>query len=104
MFGMMGMIYGVVLLLSLILSVFFAFVYPLIVDRGLKAVPALGTSFRAAWANLGGMVGLMCLMFLISLAATACCYLPAFFVLPWTMGAMAVAYRKVFPEQGGSSA
>jgi uncharacterized membrane protein len=99
-FGMMGVVYALVLLLSMVFAVFFAFAYPLIVDRGLKAVPALSTSFRAAWANFGGMLGLMALVFLISFLATLCCYVPAFFVMPFTMAAMAVAYRKVFPEKG----
>ena len=89
------------LLFSLFAGVFFSFVYPLIVDRGLKAVPALRTSFSAAWANLGGMLGLMGLLFLISLVASACCYLPVLFVAPFSFGALALAYRKVFPEQTG---
>ncbi len=97
MLGTMGVFYVLVLLFSLVAGVFFAFVYPLIVDRGLKAVPALTTSFRAAWANLGGMLGLMGLLFLISLVASACCYLPALFVMPFNLAALALAYRKVFP-------
>ncbi len=97
-FGSMGIFYLLILLLSLIVGVLFAFVYPLIVDRGLKAVPALRTSVRAAWANFGGMLGLICLLFLISMVASACCYVPMFFVLPFSLGALALAYRKVFPE------
>jgi len=103
-FGLMGVFYLLVLLLSLIVGVFFAFVYPLIVDRGLKAVPALRTSVRATWANFGGMLGLVCLVFLISMVATACCYVPTFFVLPFNLGALALAYRKVFPEESGPAA
>lgn len=99
MFGMMGVVYLIVLLLSVVVWVFAAFAYPLIVDRDLKAVPALATSCRAAWANLGGMLGLVGLLFVISLAASACCYVPVFFFMPFALGAMAVAYRKVFPDQ-----
>jgi len=98
MFGAMGVFYVLMLLLSLVAWVFFAFTYPLIVDRGLKAVPALKTSIRAAWANLGGMLGLVGLLFLISLVATLCCYVPCLFVLPFNLGALAIAYRRVFPE------
>lgn len=99
MFGMIGVFYALLLLLSVVIGLFFTFAYPLIIDRGLTAVPALKLSCRAAWANFGGLVGLMCLILLISLAATLCCYVPALFVLPLTMGALAVAYRKVFPDE-----
>lgn len=98
-FGLFGLFYFVILVLSLLLGTFFAFVYPLIVDRGLKAVPALTTSFRAVLANLPGMLGLVLLSTLISLPAACCCYLPVFLVLPITFGATALAYRKVFPDK-----
>ena len=104
MFGLMGVFYLLVILLSMILMVFFAFVYPLIVDRDLKAVPALRTSLRATWANFGGMLGLVCLLILISTVASACCYVPVFFVLPFNLGALALAYRKVFPENSKPAA
>jgi hypothetical protein len=100
MFGMMGLLYVVVLALCLVLMVFFCFAYPLIVDRGLKAVPALRTSFNAAWANFGSMLGMMCLLFLISILASLCCYVPALLFMPFYMGTLAVAYRKVFPDGG----
>ena len=67
-------------------------------DRGLKAVPALKTSFKAALANFGGVLGLVLLTTLIGFLAACCCYLPVFLVLPITFGATALAYRKVFPE------
>jgi len=96
-FGLFGLLYLLILVLALLVGTFFAFVYPLIVDRGLRAVPALKTSFRAVMANLGGMLGLVFLSSVISLLAACCCYLPVFFVLPITFGATTLAYRKVFP-------
>ena len=74
------------------------FIYPLIVDRGLKAIPAIRTSIAAALAHFGGVLGLMLIIALISMAAAMLCYVPLFFVLPWTIGAMAVMYRKIFPD------
>jgi hypothetical protein len=103
-FGMMGIFYVAILLVSLIAMVFFAFAYPLILDRGMKAWPAVCTSCRAAWANFGGMLGLMCLLMLISVVASLCCYVPALLFMPFYMGALAVAYRKVFPETSGPAA
>jgi hypothetical protein len=97
--GMFAVLYFVILLLSLVVGTLFAFVYPLIVDRGLKAVPAIATSFRAVLANLWGMLGLVFLNTLIGLLASCCCYLPVFLVLPITFGAMTLAYRKVFPDK-----
>lgn len=100
MFGMMGLLYIVVLAACLVLMVFFCFAYPLIVDRGLKAVPALRTSLLAAWANFGSMLSMMCLLFLITIFASLCCYVPALLFMPFYMGTLAVAYRKVFPDGG----
>ena len=97
-FAVFGLFYGLILLLSIAVGVFFIFVYPLIVDRGMKAVPALKTSFRAALANLGGALGLVLLNTLIGTLATLCCYVPVIFVLPVCFGAVFLAYRKVFPE------
>ena len=96
-FGLFGLVYLLILVLGLLVGTFFAFVYPLIVDRGLTAVPALKTSFRAVLANLGGMLGLVLLSSVIGLLAACCCYLPVFLVLPITFGATTLAYRKVFP-------
>lgn len=98
MFGMMGVFYIAMLVVSVVAMVFFAFAYPLIVERGLKAWPAVCTSCRAAWANFGGMLGLMCLLMLISVVASLCCYAPALLFMPFYMGTLALAYRKVFPE------
>lgn len=96
--GMTGVFYVAMLVVTVIAMVFFSFAYPLILDRGMKAWPAVCTSSRAAWANFGGMLGLMCLLMLISVVATMCCYVPALLFMPFYMGSLALAYRKVFPE------
>jgi uncharacterized membrane protein len=97
-FAMCGLFYFLMLVVSLLMGTLFAFVYPLMVDRGLEAVPALKTSLKAVRANLGGMLGLVLLISLISLVAACFCYVPVIFVLPITFGAIALAYRKVFPD------
>ena len=38
------------------------------------------------------------LIFLISIAAAMCCYVPAFLVAPILIGSVLMAYRKVFPD------
>ena len=60
-----GLFYLAALLLNIVLTAVFAFVYPLIVDRDMKAVPAVRASVGAAWANIGGMLGLICLLFVV---------------------------------------
>jgi hypothetical protein len=77
---------------------FALFTYPLIVDRGLKAIPALKTSYHATMANLGGVLGLLTITSLIGLVAALLCYLPVFLVAPWCIGSVAIAYRRIFPE------
>jgi len=80
-------------------NVFFAFTYPLIVDRKLGAIDALRTSMEAGRRNFWGLMGLTLLIALISIVLAAACYLPLFFFLPISFGSFFVAYRKVFPAQ-----
>jgi hypothetical protein len=100
-FGIMGLFFVVSMVLSLVVTVLFAFTYPLILDRGLKAWPAVCTSCRAAWANFGGMLGLVCLLFVISFLGSLCCYIPALLFMPFYIGTLAIVYRQVFPETPG---
>lgn len=58
MLGAFALFFLVVLVVSIIIHVAFIFIYPLIVDRDLSGLEAVKTSFRAAMANLGGVVGL----------------------------------------------
>jgi uncharacterized membrane protein len=82
--------------MMLVVSVFFAFTYPLIVDRHLSGVDAVRLSVKAALGNLGGLLVLHVLTMAMSLAGLCFCYVGAFFVAPVTLGAMMVAYARVF--------
>jgi hypothetical protein len=94
----MVVVFLVIFVLSIILGIFFTFTFPLIVDRKLSGVEAVKTSVKAALANFGGVCGLVLLNALLSFAGVLLCYVGAFFVLPITMTAHAIAYRRVFPE------
>ena len=94
----MVLMYLVIILASMLLGILFAFTFPLVVDRRLSGFDAVMTSVKAAFGNLGGLLGLMLLSGLMSIAGMCCCYVGVFLVLPITMAAMAVAYRRVFPE------
>jgi hypothetical protein len=100
-FGLMFGLYAVVLVLSILIGAFFMFAYPLIVDRGLKAMPAVTTSARAVWANFGSVMGMTFVNALLGFFAMLFCYLPVFLVLPLSFGATALAYRRVFPPPAG---
>jgi hypothetical protein len=93
-----GLFFVVVLVVSVAVSVVFFFIYPLIVDRKMSGVEAIKTSFGAARANLGGVIGLVLLSMLLTLVGYAACCVGVFFVLPVHFAANAVAYREVFGE------
>jgi hypothetical protein len=86
------------LLVSIVVTVLFFFVYPLILDRKLSWSQAIKTSIQATRANLGGVIGLVLLNYLLTAAGGLACYVGAFFVMPIHFAAIAVAYRKVFPD------
>jgi uncharacterized membrane protein len=97
---LMPLFYLVVILTTILVSLPFLFVYPLIAERGLKAVPAIKTSFRGVMANLVGLVMLVLLYTLISLIGGCLCYVPAILFLPLSFGGIFLAYREVFPLAG----
>ncbi|HEY0323230.1 MAG TPA: hypothetical protein VGC66_19900 [Pyrinomonadaceae bacterium] len=92
-------IFVVIMTVSLIIHMFFAFTYPLIVDRRLSGINAVKTSIKAAAANLGGVLGLALLTMLLGIAGVLLCYVGAIFVLPINFAAWSIAYRQVFSAQ-----
>ena len=87
-------------IVSFVMHTLFLFAYPLIVDRKLSGLEAVKTSYRAVLQNLGGIVGLMLLMFGLSILGLLACYFGVFLIMPISFAAYAVAYRRVFPETG----
>jgi len=87
-----------ILTVMTVIMTLFIFVYPLIVDRKLKAIPALKTSAAAAWGNLWGVLGLLGITSLIATFASFLCLIPVFLVAPWLFGAIGIGYRRIFPE------
>lgn len=94
-----AVVFLVIMVVSIIVSTFFIFTYPLIVDRRLSGVNAVKTSIKAATANLGGVLGLVLLMMLLSFVGVLLCYVGALFVLPIHYAAWSIAYRQVFSAQ-----
>lgn len=95
-FAAFSVVMLLIMFISLAEAVFFIFTYPLIVDRGLSGIDAIKTSFRAATANLGGVLGLVLLMVGLSFLGVLACYVGALFVMPLHYAAWSVAYRQAF--------
>jgi uncharacterized membrane protein len=91
-----------VLVMCMVMSIFFVLTYPLIADRGLSGIEALKTSARAAWANLGGLLGFILINILLTTAGLMCCYIGAIFVLPISFAAMTAAYLQMFGDKAES--
>ena len=80
------------------------FTFPLIIDRNLSAVEAIKTSARAVLKNMGGIIGLLGVSFVISIVGYLALCVGLYFVIPIIVAGFAVAYRKVFPNLNASNA
>lgn len=80
------------------------FTFPLIIDRNLSAVAAIKTSARAVLKNLGGVVGLIGVSFVISIVGYLALCIGLYFVIPIIVAGFAVAYRRVFPNLNAPNA
>ena len=87
-------------IVSLAVHTIFFFSYPLIVDRKLSGLDAIKTSVRAASKNIGGLLGLMLLLFCLGIVGVLACYVGVFFLMPISFASYAAAYRRVFPDIG----
>jgi uncharacterized membrane protein len=100
-FGLYGLFWIVMIFIIMFVSIGFMFVYPLIVDRGLTGIDAVKLSFRAAMANFWGLIGLIFLNFLLSIAGLFVLCVGVYLVLPISYSAIAVAYEQVFGLREG---
>ena len=103
MFPLMAVFYPLMLLINLVVYLPFLFVYQLIADRKLQAVPAVKLSLQGSLTNLWGSVWFLIAMFLVTLIATLFCYVPVFLVMPIVVGAGFLLYRDVFGPAGPQS-
>ncbi len=97
-------LYGTMIVEGIIFAViiscihaFIIFTYPLIIERNLSGGEAFKLSARAAWANLGGVIGLILTEFVMGFIGYLFCGIGLYFTLPIMFAGVAVAYRKVFP-------
>ncbi|MEK7723077.1 MAG: hypothetical protein AAB336_01895 [Acidobacteriota bacterium] len=87
---------AVSILFNLIISALTAFVYPLISERDLSGGQALILSVKSGLSNIGGLMLLCILMFLMALGGALACLIGVLFVAPILSAASFAAYQSVF--------
>ncbi len=101
-FALYGALIGEGLVFGILMSCIHAFImftYPLIVEHNLSGMEAFKLSAKAAWANLGGVIGLILWEFILGFIGYLACGVGLYFVLPVMFAGVLVAYRKVFPGE-----
>src|SRR5829696_5834567 len=94
----MAVIVGLVfVLIAAVWRILLMFAVPLVMEFDLSPIEAMILSARAATSNIGGLILLLILEFLISLLGFVAICVGFFFVLPIIYAANAFAYRQVFP-------
>lgn len=91
-------LYVIILLISLAIKILFYFALPLIADRDLGAIEAISLSVRAATKNLGGLILLVILEFLMVIGGFLLLCIGLLFVVPIVLAAEIAAYKMVFPD------
>ena len=92
-----GTMFGAALLRNTVIQFLGMFTYPLIVEYQMNAWSAVKLSFKAAFDNMFGLLGLIILTTIINFLSICCCLVGVLFTLPLQYAAWAVAYRQVFP-------
>lgn len=97
-------LYPLMILASLLITLPFVFVFQLIADRKMQAVPAIKASVRGVLSNFAGVLGFFIVLSLINMILAIMCYLPAVLFMPISIGAVYVLYRDVYPHQSSTAA
>lgn len=101
---LMGLLAGafaidfVLIVIMVCIHTLLIFSFPLIVDRNLGAFQAMSTSARAVFKNMGGVVGLILVNFVLVLGGYIALCIGVYAAIPVIIAANVVAYRKVFPR------
>lgn len=98
-FGILAAYGGLFLTLGVLIaliSVPFTFVFPLVIDKNMQAMEAIGASWKAAKMNFMGIFYMHLLHMFIAGIAALCCYLPAFLFMPLAFGATYTLYQDIF--------
>ncbi len=91
---------SVILVATVIINILLMFSFPLLFEREMGLMDTMKLSAKAGWANAGGLFLLLLLNGLIIIAGALACLVGLLFAIPLVFASNAVAYRKVFPEEG----
>ncbi|HMG72957.1 MAG TPA: hypothetical protein VK582_05605 [Pyrinomonadaceae bacterium] len=97
-FGLELVFVLVIVAVAIVVNIFFMFAFPLIADRGLSGLDAVKLSIKAGKANFGGILSLLLVNAGLGFLGVLACYVGVFFIMPISLAAHAIAYRRVFPE------
>lgn len=89
---------AIMVLTSLVIQFLFLFALPLIAEHKLAAMDAIKLSTKAVVGNIGSLIVLGILEFLILIAGALACGIGIFFVMPIIYAANTFAYRQIFPQ------
>lgn len=89
--------YGGIIFVSIAVMMPFLFTFQLMAERKLKAMDCVKLSARAVWQNFWGVLKFLVTIWLISVVLLIMCYVPVFFFMPISFGAMFLLYRQIFP-------
>ncbi len=93
-----GAVELVIIFIMVCVHTLLVFSIPLIVEYRLSAWESIKTSARAVLQNLPGIVGLMCVGFVVAIISYLALCVGIYFALPLILASNVIAYRKIFPE------
>jgi uncharacterized membrane protein len=97
-YGGFWIVWVIVILVSSLAHLLFAFSFPLVIERKLSGGEAVKLSFAAFKANMAGAIGLFFLCGLVNMGGALLCGIGVYLTIPITHAAWTIAYRRIFPE------
>lgn len=82
---------------AIIWSISFVFAIPLVMEHNVGPIEALKLSAKGAWSNVGGVIGLAILIWLMMIVGVLALCIGWIFLLPLVTASFAFAFRQVFP-------
>ncbi len=88
---------------GIIISAFYIFTLPLIIDKKLDFWEAMETSRKAVSTDIFGFIIFLFLLFCLQIVGVLLCVIGLLFTIPIAICSMAIAYREIFGIEGDLS-